>query len=171
MIMRPDEHRIAGRCLAVCGCLAIGLLAIAPSAKGDDFGKIVHHIEAQYHVHRNYRFLMSFTGVVVKCSHMAGVKGFKAAIFENQQLPGAELDHRLDELVERASASGWQPLVKSLSRRSGERSYIYAQASGNDMKLLLVNVESNEAVVMQLKINPANLSKFIDKHTRDANGD
>lgn len=169
--MRPRQHRITGLSLAVCGILAIGFLAIVPSAKADDFGRIVHHIEAQYHVHRNYRFLMSFAGVVVKCSHMAGVKGFKAAIFENQQLPGAELDHRLDELVERASASGWQPLVKSLSRRSGERSYIYAQASGNDMKLLLVNVEPNEAVVMQLKINPANLSKFINKHTRESDGD
>lgn len=166
MITKLKELRIVGLCLAVCG-----LLALAPSAKADDFGRIVRHIEAGYHVHRNYRFLMSFAGVVVKCSHMAGVKAFKAAIFEDQQLPGAELDSRLDELVQRASASGWQPLVKSLSRRSGERSYIYAQAGGNDMKLLLVSVEPNEAVVMQLKINPANLSKFINKHTRDAGGD
>jgi hypothetical protein len=143
---------------------------MAPGAEADDFGKIVHHIEAEYHVHRNYRFLMSFAGVVVKCSHMAGVKAFKAAIFEHQQLPGAELDDRLDELVH-AGASGWQPLVKSLSRRRGERSYIYAQASGNDMKLLLVNIEPNEAVVMQLKINPAKLGAFINKHTREADGD
>lgn len=166
MMLRPKEHRIAGLCLATCG-----LLTLAPGAKADDFGKIVHHIEAEYHVHRNYRFLMSFAGVVVKCLHMAGVKAFKAAIFENQQLPGAELDSRLDELVQRASASGWQPLVKSLSRRSGERSYIYAQVSGNDMKLLLVSVEPNEAVVMQLKINPVKLSEFINKHTHEADGD
>lgn len=171
MITRPRERRIAGLCLATCGLLAIAFLAVAPSAQADDFGKIVHHIEAEYHVHRNYRFLMSFAGVAVKCSHMAGVKAFKAAIFDDQQLPGAELDERLDELVQRASASGWQPLVKSLSRRSGERSYIYAQASGNDMKLLLVNVEPNEAVVMQLKINPEKLSEFINKHTREAGAD
>lgn len=171
MMMRPKEHRIAGLCLAICGLLAIGFLAIAPDAKADDFGKIVRHIEVEYHLHRNYRFLMSFAGVVVKCSHMAGVKAFKAAIFEDQQLPAAELDTRLDQLVQQATASGWQPLIKSVSRRTGERSYIYAQASGNDMKLLLVNVEPNEAVVMQLKINPVKLSEFINKHTREADGD
>ena len=51
------------------------------------------------------------------------------------------MDNRLDELVRRAASPGWQPLVKSLSRRSGEYIYIYAQANGNEMKLLLVSVE------------------------------
>jgi len=166
MMTTPRGYRIAGLCLAIGG-----LLALAPGVKADDFGRIVHHIEAEYHVHRNYRFLMSFAGVVVKCTHIAGVTTLKTAIFEDQQLPGSEMDTRLDELVQRAGAPGWQPLVKSFSRRNGEHTYIYAQANGNDMKLLLVTVEPNEAVVMQLKINPVKLSEFINKHRGEADGD
>lgn len=125
----------------------------------------MRHIEAQYHVHRNYRFLMSLAGVVVKCSHLGGVKVFKAAIFEDQQLPGSDLDTRLDDVIQRAGASGWQPLVKSFSRRSGEHNYIYAQAKGKDLSLLLVSVEPDEAVVLQVKIDPVKLSDFINEHS------
>ena len=144
--------------------ILFGFFALAENLRADDFGRIVGHIEAEYHVHRNYRFLMSFAGVAVKCTHVGGVKVFKMAIFEDQHLSGMELDDRLDELVQRAGSSGWQPMVKSFSRRSGERTYIYAKAEGNDMKLLLVNVESDGAVVMQVKIDPKKLSHFINEH-------
>lgn len=127
--------------LILTGC---GLLFTAPRGSADDFGKIVRHIEVQYNVHRNYRLLMAVAGIGVKCTQFTGVKVFKAAIFENQQLSGAELDRGLDELMQRAGLSGWQPLVKSFSRRSGEHNYIYAQASGNEMKLLVVSVEPDE---------------------------
>jgi hypothetical protein len=148
----------AGLLFAMCG------LFFTQGARADDFGKVVRYIEAEYHVHRNYRLLMWVSGAVVKCSHVGGVKVFKAALFEDQHLDAAELDGRLDELVERASASGWQPLVKSVSRRSGEHTYIYAQTKGKDLALLLVSVEPDEAVVMQLKLDPAKLSDFINKH-------
>lgn len=144
-----------------------GLLLAPPRAKADDFGRIVKVIETEYHVHRNYRFLMSLVGVAVKCSHVGGVKVLKAALFENQHLDAAELDSRLDKMVERASASGWRPLVKSVSRHSGEHEYIYAKTQGANLDLLLVSVEPEEAVVAQVKINPAKLTRFINEHTRD----
>lgn len=127
----------------------------------DDFGRIVHHIEASYNVHRNYRFLMGFAGVVVKFWHVGGVKSMKMAIFEDQHLDGTDTDRKLDEIVARASKSGWQPMVRSISHRSGEHVYIYAQQAGKDMKLLVVNVEPNEAEVIQVKVDPKRLEGFI----------
>ena len=160
---KASGNRIAGLLLILCGFFSLGEKVYA-----DDFGRIVRHIEAEYHVHRNYRFLMAFAGVVVKCTHVGGVKVFKAAIFEDQHLSATDLDDRLDELVRRAASTGWQPMVRSFSRRSREHTYIYAQASGNNMKVLLVSVEPNEAVVMQVKIDPVKLSDFINEHTADA---
>lgn len=61
---------------------------------------------------------------------MGGVKVFKAAIFEDQHLSGTELDNCLDELVQRAGSSAWQPLVRSFSRRSGEQTYITRRPAG-----------------------------------------
>jgi hypothetical protein len=129
----------------------------------DDFGKIVHHIEANYHVHRQHRFVMGMAGFVVKFWHIAGVKNFKGAIFENQPFVNAASDTKFDEVVRAAMDSGWQPLVQEWDRHSGERTYIYAQDLGKDLKLLVVSLESNEAVVFQVKVNPDKLQAFLEE--------
>lgn len=133
------------------------------TAYADDFGKIVRHIEASYHVHRNHRSIMGFAGLVVKFWHPGGVKSFKAAVFEDQRLLQDEPDGRLDEIVQSASKHGWQPIVKSYSRRSGEHSYIYVQTQGKDIRMLIVSVEPNEAAVLQLKLDPDKLAKYMDE--------
>jgi len=141
--------------------------APAQAAAGDDFGRIVHHIEANYHVHRQHRWVMGLAGFTVKFWHFAGVKSFKGAIFENQPFMNAASDTRFDEVVRAAMDSGWQPLVQSWNRHTGERTYIYAQdvssKKGSDMKLLVVSLEPNEAVVLQVKVDPRKLDDFIEE--------
>jgi hypothetical protein len=151
-----------------CGLIVAALLAPAPSAFArDDFGKIVHHIEANYHVHRQHRWVMGLAGFTVKFWHIAGVKSLKGAIFENQRFTNAASDTRFDEVVRAAMDSGWQPLVQSWDRHTGERTYIYAQdvssKKGKDMKVLVVNLESNEAVVLQVKVDPKKLNDFVEE--------
>src|SRR5579864_844959 len=140
----------------------------------DDFGKIVHHIEANYHVHRQHRWVMGLAGFTVKVWHIAGVKSFKGAIFENQPFVNAASDTRFDEVVRAAMDSGWQPLVQSWDRHTGERTYVYAQEvsskKGSDMKLLVVSLESNEAVVLQVKVDPVKLNDFIEQTMPDHRG-
>lgn len=136
------------------------------AAASDDFGNIVHHIEAAYHVHQNYGFLMGFAGLMVKATHLAGAKELNVAIFEDQDLFHSGPDTRLDEIMQSVGRSGWHPLVKSFSRHDGEHNYIYLQGQKNDLKLLLVTVEPNEAVVMQLRIDADKLSDFINQHKK-----
>ncbi|MGZ4845256.1 MAG: hypothetical protein ACXVJ1_10950 [Candidatus Angelobacter sp.] len=146
------------------GLFVAALLAPAQNAFAkDDFGKIVHHIEASYHVHRQHRWVMGLAGFTVKFWHFAGVKSLKGAIFENQRFTNAASDTRFDEIVRAAMDSGWQPLVQSWDRHTGERTYIYAQDLGKDMKLLVVNLESNEAVVLQVRVDPQKLNDFIEE--------
>lgn len=147
--------------LFVLGLASVATLFAPPAAAKDDFGKIVKHIETQYHVHRQHRFIMGLAGLTVKFWHFAGVKNFKGAIFENQPFLNAGADTRLDEVVRAAMDSGWQPMVQEYDRHSGERTYIYAQDSGKDLKLLAVVLESSEAVVFQVKVNPDKLAEFV----------
>ncbi|HET9166120.1 MAG TPA: hypothetical protein VFP11_08990 [Candidatus Angelobacter sp.] len=146
-----------------CLLLAALLVPAQNAFARDDFGKIVHHIEANYHVHRQHRWVMGLAGVTVKFWHVAGVKSLKGAIFENQPFVNAASDTRFDEVVRAAMDSGWQPLIQSWDRRSGERTYIYAQDLGKDMKVLVVSLESNEAVVLQVKVDPKKLNDFIEE--------
>lgn len=143
--------------------LAAGtLFASSPQVQAkDDFGQIVKHIEVTYHVHRQHRFVMGLAGFVVKFWHVAGVKNFKGAIFENQPFVHAASDMRFNEVMREAMNSGWQPMVQEWDRHSGERTYIYAQDLGKDMKVLIVSLESDDAVVIQVKVNTDNLQDFI----------
>lgn len=134
-----------------------------PAFAKDDFGKIVHHIESNYQTHRRYRWVMGLAGFTVKFWHVAGVKNFKGAIFEDCNFAGSGTDTRFDEVVRAAMDSGWQPMVQSYDRRSNERTYIYAQNLGKDMKLLVVNLEPTEAVVIQVKVNPDKLTDFVNE--------
>lgn len=146
-----------------CLVVAAFLMPVQRAFARDDFGKIVHHIEVNYHVHRQHRWVMGLAGFTVKFWHIAGVKSLKGAIFENQPFVNAASDTRFDEVVRAAMDSGWQPLVQSWDRHSGERTYIYAQDLGKDMKLLVVSLESNEAVVLQVKVDPRKLNDFIEE--------
>ena len=135
-------------CAAAAGlAILCGLLwpVQQAAAAGDDFGNIVHQIEAEYHVHRNYRFLMAFA---------------------DQHLFADQPDTRLDEIVQAASKSGWHPLVRSYSRRTDEHSYIYVQGETKNLKLLIVSVEPDEAFVAQVKIDADKLSNFVNECTR-----
>ena len=156
--------RNKGRCLLVIGLAAAASLAAPQRASAkDDFGKIVHHIETQYHVHRQHRWVMGLAGFTVKFWHFAGIKSFKGAIFENQPFVNAASDTRFDEIVRAAMDSGWQPMVQSWDRHTGEKTYIYAQDLGKDLRVLVVNLEPNEAVVLQVKVDQKKLGDFIQE--------
>ena len=157
-----------------CLVVAAFLMPAENAFARDDFGKIVHHIEVNYHVHRQHRWVMGLAGFTVKVWHIAGVKSFKGAIFENQPFVNAASDTRFDEVVRAAMDSGWQPLVQSWDRHSGERTYVYAQEvsskKGRDLKLLVVNLEPNEAIVVQVKVDPQKLNAFIEQTVPDHHG-
>jgi hypothetical protein len=148
--------------LIVCAALMLGPTAAFSSDA--TFKNVVQHIESHYHAHRSHSFLMGFAGLMVKCTQFSGVKDMKMAIFEDQHFADTASDTQFDEVVRAALDHGWQPLVQSYSRHSGEHNYIYAQYAGKDMKLLLVTLESSEAVVMQVQIDPDRLSEFVNEH-------
>lgn len=145
-----------------CCLLCVLWAGTARASAADDFGQIVHEIEARYHVHRNFRFLMGLAGFTAKISHVAGTKSFKAALFADQHVDatGAELD----DLVMSVGARGWQPLVRSFDVRNGEYTYIYARGQESDMRVLLVTVEPNDGLVPEMTVNQARLPEFIDRH-------
>jgi hypothetical protein len=157
--MIRNSNTLSFACLMLVGLFTSAQNAFAK----DDFGNIVHHIEANYHVHRQHRWVMGLAGFTVKFWHVAGVKNFKGAIFENQPFVNAASDTRFDQVVRAAMDSGWQPLVQTWDRHTGERTYIYAQDLGKDMKVLVVSLESNEAVVLQVKVDPKKLNGFIEE--------
>ena len=141
----------------------LSLVSIPASARDREFGLLVRHVESYYHARRAHRFVLGFASVVVNIAHPYGVKNFKLAIFENQDLSASRDDLDFASVVQAGLNEGWQPLVQVYSRRAAERTCIFARTLGQDVKLLVATLEKDEAVVLEVKLNPEKLDQCLDK--------
>ncbi len=145
--------------------LTLGPLLLPQTAQAGDkeFGVLVHYVESHYQVHRQYRFILGFASFAVNVVRPYGVKGMKLAIWDQQTSSQNKDDQDFTNVVKSGLAEGWQPMVRVWSRRDGERTMVFAKPDGKDMKLLVATVDNEDAVVVQVKINPDKLSKCIDQ--------
>ncbi|HEV2350354.1 MAG TPA: hypothetical protein VG028_10970 [Terriglobia bacterium] len=171
---KPNSSR--ARTLTIAALIFASLSFTPPAqARDKEFGVLVHYVESHYHVHRQYRFLMGFASLTVDIVRPYGVKGMKLALWENGKITSPKDDLDFPAVVKAGLAGGWQPMVRVWSRRDGERTVIFAKPDGKNMKLLVATVDQEDAVVIQLKINPDQLSRCIDEWSRggrhEQNGD
>jgi len=164
---KPNSLR--GRILIVTAALTVAVITApqSSSARDKEFGVLVHYVESHYHVHRQYRFLLGFACLAVKIAHPEGVKGMKLALWENEKIRAKSDADDFPDVVKAGLAEGWQPMVRVWSRRNGERTVIFAKPDGKDMKLLVATVDQEDAVVVQVKIDPDKLSGYIDEWSRE----
>ncbi len=147
---------------AVLMSVFLALTLPAASARDHEFGLLVHHLESYYHAKHEHGFVLGFASLAVKMVHPYGVKNFKLALFENQDFSASRNDLGFAQVVRAGLGQGWQLLVQVYSRRNGERTYVFARGLGKDFKLLIATVERNEAVVMQVKLDPERLDRSIN---------
>lgn len=144
-------------------CLLVFTVSAQPLALADDFGMIVRNIEKHYNAKKKKIPFMGLAGFAVKLIHPAGVKGFKLAVFEDQDFAPGERDHAFDHALGSSLNSKWKPMVRSNSRVSGNRSYVYTHESGKDIEMLTVTFSPRQAIVAQAKVNPEAAARFLEK--------
>jgi Ca-activated chloride channel family protein len=143
--------------------VAVLYLGVAASgglgASDDPYGKVVKQLEKDYHAKRTKIPFLGLGNFVLKFWHPAGVKNVKVAVFQNQQLydpKGAKFDAILKK-----AASEWHPMLREFSRTDSHWTYIYYADPEKDTKVLVVTVDQKNAVVAEVKFEPAKLLAFI----------
>ncbi|HEU4389147.1 MAG TPA: hypothetical protein VFV34_15200, partial [Blastocatellia bacterium] len=139
------------------------VISVQAAVLADDFGNIVQNIERHYGARKKKIPLLGLAGFAVKVVHPAGVKSFKLAVFENQNFTRGERDYAFDQAVRSSINSKWKPMIRSNSRSTGNRSYVYAHRSGKDVEMLTVTLSPRQAVVVQAKVDPDAMAKFLEK--------
>jgi hypothetical protein len=145
--------------------IQVGFLALACTAAhatDREFKDIVTAISDEFHAKPTHIPLMGLVNMVTYVARPAGTKHIDIAVFENldaHERSGADMA----QSVRRAVGSAWRPFVQVHSNRSGheETTFVYMRMEGHDCKLLIANIESKEATVVQLKLNPEALQKWI----------
>jgi hypothetical protein len=143
----------------VLGCLL--LTPIAVSAADWDFRDAIDGLERDLGTHR---LRIPLWGLVKAAAwpvyRPMGVKNFDMAIFEDVSRPMDE-----EPRVFRRLGPGWRPVLRVRERR-GDQVYLYARDEGSWIRMMMLTLDSNDAVLMQFKMRPSGLLTFIAKTAR-----
>lgn len=142
-------------------------LLVSPSffalAKGKGFKDVVKHIENNYGAKKVRIPFLGLANFAVKMIRPAGVKGFKLAVFEDQNFSAREGAASFDAVMREAYDKDWRPMVQVSSKRNGaSHTFIYVRSSGKDVQFALAVLEDREAVVLEVKFNPDAAARFLE---------
>jgi hypothetical protein len=144
----------------------LALLGFVPitQAKGDGFGDVVKLIEEFYHVKHQGTGIKTAT-TVARISggqrrEIAEVGSAKVAYFEDQDFRSSGSYARFKSSMN-AVLTGWSPLIHVASPKSEEQTYIYLREAGEKFNVIVVNIESREACVVQVNLSPEHLAKLM----------
>lgn len=136
-------------------------------ARNPEFKGIVHSIEQTYGVHHLH---IPLIGVVMFFARPAGVHSLKMAIFEGFHPPTDS--ESLCHLIEASLGPDWHPFVRVRSKgeTNGETTMIYMSPTTGHMRMLIVNIEPSEAVVLQMNLTDRVMNKWLKEPGEQATG-
>lgn len=140
------------------------LISIAPAvaAAGDaQFDAIVQRIKSHYH--KGPIPMMGLASFVANRVHPAGLRKVKIAVFEGLDPSLSPPDKDFDAFVQQVAGPAFHSLVRVISRRDGERTFVYARLVDEDYEMLIVTLETDEATVVKTRISPDTMSRWVEK--------
>ena len=144
------------------------LLTFAPvaHAAGDkSFSAVVKHIKSNYNAKQQGFFGMVMVArLAVKVVKPAGVKNFKVAMLrELDYSRGPRPEHGEFHTFIRSKIDPlWSPLVQYSSPRQKQWTYVYATNDKEDIKVLIVTLQQEQAFIVQTKFSPEKLIEFMN---------
>ena len=133
-----------------CGCAFAG---------EHEFDDVVKAICEQFDTKPMHIPLMGLAKFVVKVAHPAGTKQLNIAIFENlDESKGSGID--LIDSVRLAVGKQWQPFVQVRGEHD-DNVLVYMVGKGNDARLLVVTAQRDETVVVEVRVSPETLQKWM----------
>src|SRR5262249_11134281 len=107
--------------------------------------------------------MLGLANFAVKLIRPAGVKGFKLAVFEDQDFSARPEAASFDAVMREAYDEKWRPVVQISSKRDGaSHTFIYVNSSGKAVQFALEVLEDSEAFVLEVKFNPDATARFLE---------
>jgi hypothetical protein len=158
-MMKRMPHRIA----AVV--LALTLSASVASADDKSYSQVIKQIKSNYRAKQQGFFgMVMLARFAVKLIKPAGVKNFKVTMLRELDYSSGPRPESKDfhAFLRSKIEPEWTPLVTYSAPRERQWTYVYALQEKEDIKLLVVTVQKQDAVVLQAKFSPAKLVEFMN---------
>ncbi len=156
--------------LAITGTLAATLVSFPAAAADRDFKEIVRAISDEFDTKPVHIPLFGLVNAFTRVVKPAGAKHIDLAVFDDL---GSQ-DHDISALgskIRKAVGEDWSPFIQVRSSNDGNTSdivLVYVRPDGHDFKLLITTVEPNQATVVQVKLDPKGMQKWIRDPVRSA---
>jgi hypothetical protein len=147
--------------LVLSAIFTIGLFSPAVSAGGNEYDAVCDHLENKYSAKKVKIPFMWLARFAVGIVRPAGVKSFKVTIYKDLKFSAETLNEEMKATMRDSFGDEWSPILRVRSKK-GDHVYMNMRESGNNLKVLFVKVNNDEAVVVRAKFNPEKLASFID---------
>ena len=144
--------------------ILLALVSTVPgvATAGDrQFDAIVERLRSHYH--KGPIRMLGFASFVASRFHVGGAKNMRIAVFEDLDSALNPPAGDFDAFMQQIAGSEFRPLVRVVSRRDGEQTFIYARPVGDDYEMLIVSLEGDEASVVKTRIAPDVMSRWVEK--------
>ena len=156
---KRTPHRIAA------AALLLALFAGAALAEDKSYSQVVKHIKSSYRAKQQGFFgAMMLARFAVKLVQPAGVKNFKMTLLRElnySEGPSPE-SKEFHTYLRSKIGPNWTPLISYSAPRERQWTYVFSTQEKEDIKLLVVTVQKQDAVVVQTKFSPAKLAEFMN---------
>jgi hypothetical protein len=134
-----------------------------PTANADEKGykAVVNHLKTKYRAKKVRIPLMWLARLAARIVRPAGVKSFSLTIFEDLRFSRATLDEEMQAALRDSLNEEWTSILRVRSRE-GDQVYMYMREAGENVKIFLVTINKEGAVVIRAKFNPEKLAEFIN---------
>src|SRR5579872_3058557 len=148
--------RVLSAAAVFAGCFAL-------SAADKEFKEVVRAVSAELNAKPMHIPLMGLVNAVTFVARPAGARHMDFAVFENvnnDDHDGREIARR----IRKAVGEDKRPFVQTFNH--DDLSMVYLQPDGKNVKLLVATVGSNDATVIELKLNPDALARWLQSPTK-----
>jgi hypothetical protein len=133
--------------------------ALPLASQASEFDWLVREFSRQSASKPMHIRLFGLARFVVATGHPAGTSELHLAVFQDVDIESERFSQLTDSVVRPA----WKPIIRVRSR-NGESTNIYTQSIGKDLRVLLTVLDGGEATLIEVRIRPEALLKFVDEH-------
>ena len=145
--------------LTVFTALLLAFVCSSPaSARADDFDTVVRNVRAACGGKKVRIPFLGLASFATKLVRPAGVKSFKLAVFEDLTRAGDVAG--LGAAIRQSLGPEWRPLVRVRGGRGAEQTHVYVRDAGDNLKVMIVTLDGDQATVIRAKVNPEALARF-----------
>ena len=143
---------------ALTALLLVFVCSSPATVRADEFDAVVRSVRAACGGRKVRIPFLGLAGFATKIVRPAGVKSFKLVMFEALTRKGDV--HGLGAAIGQSLGPEWRPLVRIRSGRGAEQTHIYVRDAGDNLRVMIVTLDGDQATVIRAKVSPEALARF-----------